>query len=179
MIYLRPTPKVVPVRYTEIVEKSGLVVSEKHSVALYTCSSGAKQGPAGPTGAPGAPYLYDTIIASCSDEYSPLEVDLVNPATTFRAPFAINIAQVRISLTTANTGTDVIVDLKMNGTTIFSTLLHIDSGDKTSVGSATPAVLSVTAVPDDAEFLVYITQIGATIAGTGLKIAVTGTKVVV
>jgi hypothetical protein len=64
----------------------------------------------------------------------------------------------------------------MNGTTMFSTPLQIDAGTKTTVGSAVPAVLSITDVPDDAEFLVYITQVGSTYAGSGLKVAVTGIK---
>jgi hypothetical protein len=143
-----------------------------------TCKTGPNQGPEGPQGPPGTPYLYDTIIASCSDEFSPLQVDSVTPATTFRAPFPITITQVRISLTTAPAGSDVIVDLKMNGVSIFSEPLHIDPGSKTSVGSATPAVIAITNVPDDAEFLPFILQAGSTIPGSGLKIAVTGTKVV-
>ena len=178
MIYLRPTPSSKPVGYAETIEKAGLVVSGKHSIALYTCKAGAKQGPEGPPGTPGAPYLFDTIIASASGEYDPLQVDLVTPATHFRAPFPINVSFVRVSLSIAPTGSDVIIDVHMNGFTMFSTPIHIDIGSKTSVGSATPAVLIITAVPDDAEFTVFITQAGATVAGSGAKVAVTGTKVV-
>ena len=173
MIYLRPTPQSKPVKYSEVVEKAGLVTQPKYSIALYTCRAGAKQGPPGPQG---EPYLYDTIIASCSDELTPLFVDLITPCTTFRAPFPMDIAQVRISLTTAGEGADVIVDLKMNGTSIFSEYLHIDPLSRTSVGATTQAVIVITDVPDDAEFLPFIRQVGSTVAGSGLKIAVTGTK---
>ena len=183
MIYLRPNPASKPVRYTEVIEKSGLVVSEKHSIALYTCASGAKQGATGATGAPGAdgaPYLYDTIIASASDEYSPLEVDLITPATHFRSPFPMNIAFIRVSLSIAPTGADVIIDIHMNGASMFTAgnLLHIDIGSKTSVGSVSPPIYAITSIPDDAEYTVFITQVGATITGSGVKVAVTGTKVV-
>lgn len=177
MIYLRPTPSSKPVLYTETIEKAGLVVSGKHSIALYTCKSGAKQGPPGDTGDPGEPYLWDTIIASASDEYAPLLVDLVQPATHFRAPFPITIQYVRVSLSTPPEGSDVIVDVHMDGTTIFSTPIHIDPNTKTSVGSVTPSVLITSAVPDDAEFTVFITQVGVTVAGSGAKVAITGKKV--
>lgn len=177
MIYLRPTPSSRPVKYTESIEKAGLVVSGKHSIALYTCKSGAKQGFPGPPGDPGEPYLWDTVIASASDEYAPLQVDLVTPATHFRAPFPITIQYVRVSLSTAPEGSDVIVDVHMNGVSIFSTLIHIDPNTKTSVGSITPSVLVTSAVPDDAEFTVFITQTGITVAGSGAKVAITGKKV--
>ena len=120
--------------------------------------------------------ILDTIIASCSDEHTPLIVDLALPATTFRAPYPLELAYVRASLTAAPVGSDIIVDILMNTVSLFSTLIHIDPATTTSVISATPAVLAVTEVPDDAEFRVYVTQIGSSIAGTGLKVAVTGAK---
>jgi len=178
MIYLRRNYKSVPVKYVTAIEEAGLVVSGKHAIALYTCKSGPNRGETGPQGPAGAPYLYDTIIASASPEYAALSVDLVTPATHFRAPFAINISYVRVSLSVAPTGAPVIVDVFMNGVTIFSTPIQIDIGSKTSVGSAVPAVLSVTEVPDDAEFTVFITQVGSAVTGSGVKVALTGTKVV-
>jgi hypothetical protein len=84
---------------------------------------------------------------------------------------------VRISLTNAPIGLALIVDVTMNGTTLFSTLVQIDAGSLTSVGSSVPAVLAITSIPDDAEYLVYITQVGSSYAGSGLKVAVTGIKV--
>ena len=85
---------------------------------------------------------------------------------------------VRISLTNAPVGAALIVDLTMNGVSVFSTQVQIDENEKTSVTAATQAILNIPGnlVPDDAEFLVYITQVGSTSAGTGLKIAVTGEK---
>lgn len=178
MIYLRPTPSSKPVKYTETIEKAGLVVSEKHSIALYTCKGGAKQGPAGPPGDPGVDQnsWFDTIIASASDEISPITVG--NTKTTFRSPYPLDLTlgYVRASLTTACEGQAMIVDVTMNGLTLFSTPIYIDAGTKTSVGSATPSVLSITYIPDDAEFIVNVTQVGTTTAGSGLKVAVTGIK---
>ncbi len=123
--------------------------------------------------------IFDTIICSQSDQKTPLVVDLVEPTNTFRASYALDLTNghIRISVNTAPTGAKLIIDVHMNGTTIFSTLLSIDTGEKTSVTASVPAILSTTNVPDDAEFEVFVTQIGSTIAGTGLKVAVTGVKV--
>jgi len=122
---------------------------------------------------------HDTIIAAASTEYGDLVVSGVLPATTFRAPYALDLTNgyIRASLTTAPTGADVIIDVHMNGVSMFSTLIHIDINSDTSVGSITPAILTTTYVPDDAEFEVFITQVGSTITGSGLKIAITGIKV--
>jgi hypothetical protein len=174
MIYLRPDEFHRPTKYERSLEKAGLVVLPQQNLALWTVSTG--QGATGPKGDKGDPYQKDTIIASCSDEYSDLEVDLVAPATTYRAPYPIEISYVRCSLTTAPTGADIIVDVHMNGVSIFGTLLRIDAGSKTSVGSGTPYTLTTTTVPDDAELEIFITQVGATVAGSGLKISITGDK---
>jgi len=178
MIYLRPTPSSRPVKYTETIEKAGLVVSEKHSIALYTCKSGARQGPVGPPGEDGEDQnsWYDCIIAAVTDNSSPIAVGRL--VETWRAPYALDLTlgYIRCSLIDAPTGADFIVDVHMNGATLFSTFLHVDAGTKTTVGSATPAVLSVLYIPDDAEFEVYVTQIGTIIAGVGLKVSITGIK---
>ena len=178
LVYLRPEQPGTPVDYIRSVEKAGLVTLPQKYLAMYTMGGNPSVGPAGPQGPAGMPYLNDTIIASCSDEYTPLQVDLVNPATTYRAPFPQVCQYIRCSLTTAPTGADVIVDVHMNGVSMFTggNLLHIDAGSKTSVGSATPYVLAITAVPDDAEFEIFITQVGSTVAGSGLKISITGEK---
>jgi len=127
----------------------------------------------------GCSSVYDTIICSASDQVTPLTVDLVNPHNTFRAPYPLDLTHgyVRINVNTAPTGAPIIVDLHMNGVSMFSTLLQIDIGTKTSLVSLVPAVLTTTSVPDDAEFEIFVTQKGSIIAGTGLKTAVTGIKV--
>ena len=76
----------------------------------------------------------------------------------------------------APVGGDVVIDITMNGVSIFTpgNLLHIDEGMKTSVGSASPPVYAITSVPDDAEFLAYIVGVGAATAGAGPKVSLTG-----
>jgi hypothetical protein len=173
MIYLRQTPQTVPIKYDEHARMGGYIVSQKHALAIITQATGAR----GPTGPAGEPYLWDTAIASASPEYTPLEVNLVEPATHFRAPFPITAQYVRVSLSIAPTGAPVLIDVHMNGVTMFSTMVQIDIGSKTSVGSIAPSVLSVVDIPDDAEFTVFIVQRGSAISGSGVKVAITGKKV--
>ena len=66
--------------------------------------------------------------------------------------------------------------MKKNGVTVFSTKATIDVSEKTSVTAATAPVISVSSIADDDEITVHIDQIGATIAGAGLKITLYGTK---
>lgn len=90
---------------------------------------------------------------------------------TFRMPFAATITAVRSEVITAPTGATAIVDINVTGVgTILSTKLSIDAGEKTSVTAASPAVISVASVADDAEVTLDIDQVGSTIAGAGLKV---------
>ena len=183
-IFLRPHPKNKPVKYLESIELSGLVVHPQNSIAMYTSRSGSNIGPTGATGPAGTDQnsLYDTIIASCSDEDSQITVSAL-AKTTFRAPYAMDLnvsgneGYIRASLTNAPTGSQMTIQITMNGSMMFSTDLTIDANEKTSVTAAVPAVLDITDIPDDAEFKVYIAQIGSISSGTGLKVALTGIKV--
>ena len=178
-VYLQPGTKARGPRYIDSIEHAGMLIDAKHSIAMYVSRAGMAVGPRGPAG-----HGYDTIIASASDEWTPLVVSAV-AKTTFRAPYALDMTNgyVRISTTTAPTGAPLIVDVHMNGTTIFTTKVQIDAAMRTSVGSAVMADLNIPLVddlpiiPDDAEFLVYVDQIGSIVAGTGLKVALTGEKV--
>jgi len=110
-----------------------------------------------------------------SDETTDLAV--ATALTTFRMPYAMTVTDVRASLTTAPTGSTVIVDVKQGGASIFTTnLLSIDVSEKTSTTATTAANITTTALTDDAEITVDVTQIGSTIAGAGLKVYLIGTK---
>ena len=179
MIYLRPTPSSKPVKYTESIEKAGLVVSGKHSIAMYTCKSGAKQGPAGPPGEDKNSW-YDCIIDAATDETSPITASVSVRKATFRNPFPMDLTEgyVRASLGTAPEGAPFIVDIHMNGVSMFTTPIYIDANTETSVGSATPSVIAPGAlyVPDDAKYEVFVLQTGTIVAGAGLKVSITGIK---
>jgi hypothetical protein len=95
---------------------------------------------------------------------------------TFRMPYAFTLSAVRASVTTAPTGSTLIVDINEGGSTILSTKLSIDASEKTSTTAASAAVISDTALADDAEITIDIDQIGSTIAGAGLKVKLIGSR---
>lgn len=122
-----------------------------------------------------------SFVITASDESTDLDI-LNNPKVKFRMtlPFTLNTGAglalgVRASVSTAPTGTaDIIVDIKQTGVSILTTPLHIDPGDTTSVGSATPAVILTSALSDNAEIEVEINQVGDSTPGKGLKVYLIG-----
>lgn len=141
--------------------------------------------PTAPTAAPGT---NTTQIATMAALYAATTTELayaladetanltVSTRIKFRMPFAMTLSEVRISLNDAPTLSSVVVDVKENGVSIFSTLLSIDANEKTSVTAATPAVISDVNLADDAEITVSTTQIGSGDTGKGLKILFKGRK---
>ncbi len=83
---------------------------------------------------------------------------------TFRMPFALTLTAVRASLTAASTSGIPTFDINEGGTSILSTKITIDANEKTSKTAATAAVISDTALADDAEMTIDID-----VAGTGAK----------
>ena len=117
--------------------------------------------------------LREVIQIACSDETTSLTT---GTKVTFRMPFAMTLTEVRASVTTAPTGSTIVVDVHESGTTVLSTKVTIDISEKTSTTAATPAVISDSALADDAEIKIDIDQIGSTIAGAGLKVTLIGTR---
>jgi hypothetical protein len=114
------------------------------------------------------------IQLAASDETTALTAGTAK--VTFRMPYAMTVTEVRASLTTAQaSGSIFTVDINEAGTSILSTKLTIDNTEKTSTTAATPAVISDTALADDAEITIDIDQIGNGTA-TGLKITIIGTR---
>lgn len=95
---------------------------------------------------------------------------------TFRMPYKmeLNSDGIRASVGTAPAGSTIIVDVNESGSTILSTKLTIDAGEKTSTTAATAAVISDTTLADDAEITIDIDQVGSSTAGKGLKITFIG-----
>jgi hypothetical protein len=114
------------------------------------------------------------IGLACSDETTALTTGTAK--VTFRLPYAMTLTAVRASVTTAPTGSTLVVDVNEGGTSVLSTKLSIDATEKTSTTAATAAVISDSALADDAEITIDIDQIGATIAGAGLKVWLIGVR---
>jgi hypothetical protein len=109
----------------------------------------------------------ECIVVAISDETTALTVGTAK--TTFRMPYAFILTEVRASLTTAGTtaGTTKF-DINQAGTSILSTKLTIDFGEKTSTTAATAAVISDPTLDDDVEITIDIDtplSTGATEAG--------------
>jgi hypothetical protein len=127
-------------------------------------------GEPGATGASNAEFM-----VACSDETTALTTGAGK--VTFRMPYAMTLSSVRASVSAAPTGAAIQVDINETGSgTILSTKLTIDAGEKTSTTAAVPAVISDTALADDAEITIDIDVVGSTIAGAGLKVTFKGTS---
>ena len=114
------------------------------------------------------------IGVACSDETTALTTGTAK--VTFRMPYAMTLTAVRASVTTAPTGSTLIVDINEAGSSVLSTKLSIDATEKTSTTAATAAVISDSALADDAEITIDIDQIGSTVAGAGLKVWLIGKR---
>lgn len=118
----------------------------------------------------------ERLIIACSDESSDLAT--ATPAATFRMPCALTLTEVRASVKTAPVGSAIQVDINESGSTILGTKLTIDAGEKTSTTAATPAVISDSALADDAEITIDIDAVGSSTAGAGLKVTLIGYRTV-
>ncbi|GEM_PF-1596082 len=116
----------------------------------------------------------ECLLFACSDEATALTTG--SAKLTFRMPYAFTLSAVRASVTTAPAGSTVIVDINENGTSILSTKLSIDAGEKTSTTAASAAVISDSALADDAEITIDIDQVGSSTAGAGLKVTFIGAR---
>lgn len=110
--------------------------------------------------------------------------DLTTALTTgtskgyFRMPYSMNVTEVMASVLTAPTGTgNLTVDINKNGTSILSTKLTFDAGEKTTVTASTPAVISTSAFALDDEVTVDIDAVSGTVTGTGLIVTLIGERV--
>jgi hypothetical protein len=95
---------------------------------------------------------------------------------TIRSPFAFTLTAVRANVNTASSSGLPTVDINEEGTTLLSTKLTIDANEKSSVTAATPAVISDSAIADDAEITFDIDVAGT--GAKGLKVWLIGTRTV-
>ncbi len=128
------------------------------------------QGPEGPQGPAG--NQAQSLILPLSTEDGDLTTGTAK--ITFRLPYGFTLTDVRANVKTAPTGSGITVDINEGGSSILSTKLTIDAGEKTSVTAATPVVISDADLADDAEMTLDIDAVGSTIAGKGLKVTLIG-----
>lgn len=156
--------------WLRITPREGMLAWDQTANALYFYNGTAWANYA--TAGVGNPT--ESLIVAVSDETTALTTG--TGKVTFRMPYAFTLSAVRASLTTAQTsGSIFTVDINEGGATILSTKLTIDNTEKTSTTAATPAVISDTALADDAEITIDIDQVGDGTA-KGLKVVFIGVR---
>lgn len=114
------------------------------------------------------------LVIACSDESTALTTGTAK--VTFRMPRGITLTAVRASLTIAqSSGSIFTVDINASGSTILSTKITIDNGEKTSTTAVAAPVISDTGLADDEEITIDIDQVGDGTA-KGLKVTLIGTR---
>jgi hypothetical protein len=88
-------------------------------------------------------------------------------------PFGFVASSVTLRIKGAPTGAVLIVDIRKDGTTIFSTRPQIYANYTTG---GTGAVFSITNISSSAELSLNVDQISSTFAGSGLTIMLNGTR---
>jgi len=117
----------------------------------------------------------ESFIIACSDETTDLTTG--TNKVKFRMPYAFTVTGVRASLSTVATGATLLtVDINDSGTSILSTKLTFDASESTTTTATTAAVISDSALADDAEITIDIDAVGNTTTGKGLKVAIIGTR---
>lgn len=81
----------------------------------------------------------------------------------------VTFVGIDLNAETAPTGANLIVDIRVNGSTIFSTLPEIDDGTTVEDGNQ---VFSTTTASAGSLVTAHVTQIGSTITGSGLTATV-------
>lgn len=114
----------------------------------------------------------EVLAIAVSDETTAITTGTAK--VTFRMPFAMTLTAVRANLNTASSSGTPTVDINEGGSTILSTKLTIDASELTSTTAATPAVISDTALADDAEITIDIDTAGT--GAKGLKVYLIGTR---
>lgn len=123
---------------------------------------------------PGTSSNVKVIQCACSDQTTALSAGTAK--VTFRMPYAMTVTAVRASLQTAASGSPSVttqIDINENGSSILSTKLTIDHGEKTSTTAATPAVVSDASLADDAEITIDLDTVGG--GAIGLVVSIIGT----
>lgn len=96
---------------------------------------------------------------------------------SFRMPYNFDLTRVKASVSTAPVGGNIEINLKSNGSTIFSTNCFIDDGTETSLAAALQSVLNINStLSNDDKITVDIEGTGVSIKGSGLKLTLIGTQ---
>lgn len=118
------------------------------------------------------------FMVTCSNEFANLVADSSNPVFTFRMPYGMKLREVRATLKQAPMGGTMEITIFREGSPVLNSPIQIDDGHTSSVGSLSPYTLHPLflsnpifgVLEDNAEIQIYVTQVGPTTPGAGLKI---------
>jgi len=121
---------------------------------------------------------WQPFMVNCTDENSNFIASATTPVYKFAMPYAMKLKDVRAFVSTAPVGvgsSPLRIDIRHNGSSIFSSKLFVDNSSNTSVGSLSPAVIqssfsSGSGLLENAIITVFVETVGATTPGTGLKL---------
>lgn len=99
-------------------------------------------------------------------------LSVVAGAARFKFPFAATIINVTAAVNTAPTGADIILDVNLNGVTIFTTQANRPRILAGTFQETVDAVPDVTAAANDQYLTVDIDQVGSGVAGADLTVFV-------
>lgn len=123
-------------------------------------------------------FTKDVISLVSSNMSSDIVASTTVSKILYRIVQPFSVTSVIAGLKVAASGGLFTVDIKKNGTSIFSTVLTFDSGEATTTTAATPCVLTsnptLLSVDDYVE--VFVTQAGSSNAGQGLIVSLIGNK---
>jgi len=111
------------------------------------------------------------ITLVVGDEVTPITTGATK--LTYRMPYNMALQKVKASLSTASSAGVITVDVKRNGSTIFSTPLSINAATRTTVGATIAAVIAQASLANDDEITIDINAAGT--GATGLKVYLVGT----
>lgn len=106
----------------------------------------------------------ETWVVAASDETTTITTGTAKASFAF--PYDVAIVSVGASVKTAGTG--MTIDINDGVSSILSTKLTLDSGEKTSLTAATPAVISDAAIAAGAEVTIDVDAVSGTY--NGLKV---------
>lgn len=91
-------------------------------------------------------------------------------------PWGFTISSIVLTVTTAPTGSAMIVDLNDDGVSMFSTRISIDAGETSSATAAAPYMLASSTIASGSILTVDIDQVGATVAGQRPQLTIVGVR---
>ena len=91
-------------------------------------------------------------------------------------PYSLSSITLNLAVDTAPTGSSLIVDLNVDGTSILSTEISIDDGELSSETASVPYVLTTTSIAEGSTLSVDIDQVGATTPGQNPVLTIEGVR---